>query len=417
MNIFKNTNKTTNLLIKRTQLLIVFVFSGVFISNATNHTEKPLVLNNDLQAINAVLLHPNGEAHFFINKYFYKYNVQYDKIKQKGVIGKDGWYKLPSNVDAALMHPNKKGYVFSGNSYYRYDFSKKKVDKQGILGADGWKGIEGPIDAAIAHPTNNCAYFFKGKKYYRFSFSKDKVDKVGTIGVDGWKGLPANLDAAIIHPNGKAYFFKGDDYYRYAFGRSVDKKGIIGRDGWKGLFHKIDAVVSNNGNIHYIKKGLYTKEDRVKKRLGYDGYKGVPSGVNAAFFHSKNGKYYFLKDEKFYRYNPSLSKVDKIGVIGKDEFPGVPKNIDAACSHGDYIRFFKGSTIYVFNIRYNRLDYKPLPITYFFKEAPSNIGAAYIYPNHGSTIALIKNDMVYSFTVASGEKKIVFKQPVLNYLK
>ena len=141
-------------------------------ANVSNISNTPF--NNDIQTINASVLHPSsGKVHFFIGQFFHQYNPTTDKLEKMGRIGKDGWYGLTPNVNAALIHPqNKKAYFFIGNMYHRYDFSKKRVDRKGILGVDGWNGLEGPIDAAIMHPTNNSAYFFKGKKYYRFSFSK-----------------------------------------------------------------------------------------------------------------------------------------------------------------------------------------------------------------------------------------------------
>lgn len=315
-----------------------------------------------------------------------------------GLIGKDGWYGLPKNVDAALVHPhNKKGYFFRGNQYHRYDFDKKRVDKTGTLNSDGWKGIEGPIDAAIMHPTNNCAYFFKGKKYYRYNFSKKKMDKIGTIGVDAWKGLPAQLDATIMHNNGRAYGFKDDHYYRYVYGKKVDKKGVIGKDGWK-LFHKLDAVVYNNldinlrtGSSHFIvgTNAFYLSKEfslwggltgsdpnrkLTKKRFGHDWYRGVPSNIDAGFLHPTNGRYYFFKRDKYYRYNPTSKKVDKVAII-KGAFGIGSVDASFADSETKIIYLFKGSQYYEFNVDQSRIT-KSGSISSKFKGIPDYLDAA-----------------------------------------
>ncbi len=379
--------------------------------------------NNDLQVINAAIEHPDGSAYFFVGKYFHQYDTRAGKLKRMGLIGKDGWYGVPANVDAALIHPhNKKGYFFKGNNYYRYDFSKKKMDKKGIINYDGWKGLVGPIGAAIMHPTNNCAYFFKGKKYYRYSFSKRKMDKIGAIGIDAWKGFPVNINAAIMHSNGRAYGFKDDHYFRYVFGKKVDKKGIIGKDGWK-LFHQLDAVVFNDRDRnnatrdeHYIinSLGMYcddyndnfvTREIAFlfnhpnvvrihKKRFGDNWYSGVEPNIDAGFLHPKNGRYYFFKGDTYFRYNPSTKKVDKIAKI-KDGF-GVSK-VAAAVGIPDSnnIYLFDGISYHLYDIKSNKIIASG-SISSKFTGVPNWIDAAVQDPHGG--IKFYKKDVVYVYS-------------------
>ncbi len=461
MKLYKiTTMKTLNNTYKKTQLLIALLFLGLLTGNASKIDNESLEFNNDLQAINASVLHPtSGKIHFFVGKFFHQYNPTNDKLEKMGIIGKDGWYGLKPNVDAVLIHPqNKKAYFFTGNTYQRYDFSKKRVDRTGVLGQDGWTGIEGSIDAVIMHPTNNCAYFFKGKKYYRFSFSKDKMDKVGTIGVGGWKGLPANIDSATMHTNGKAYFFVGDRYYRYVFGRSVDKNGIIGRNGWRGLFHKIDGVVRNGSEVHFI-KGDYKKvikeynssylarkiteidknktghgntayfkaqlkklalifspntQKTFNKKLGYEAYKGVPKNIDAVIEHPSNKKYYFFKGSKYYRYDTSKQVVDKVGVINKDGWKGVPTNIDAATTWYNTVYFFKGTKYYAYDTTSGKIKDSG-NISSKFKGVPNYLDAVHsfsftyrayrtkngeIKKNIKHKIMFIKKDVIYTYSEA-----------------
>ncbi|PIA79175.1 hypothetical protein BFR04_06550 [Gaetbulibacter sp. 4G1] len=429
---------------KQAQLVATFLFLGLFTTQANNFDDVFSVYNNDLQVINASVLHPtSGKAHFFVGQFFHQYNPVSDKLDKMGVIGKDGWYGVTKNLDAVLIHPqNKKAYFFTGNTYQRYDFIKKRVDKTGVTGQDGWNGLAGPFDAVIMHPTNNKAYFFKGKRYYRFSFEKNKMDKVGTIGVDGWKGLPANIDSAIMHPNGKAYFFAGDKYYRYVFGRSVDKNGIIGRDGWKGLFHKIDGVVENKDDFHFFRgahgmniksynenytvrqildklpasrnilgdniKGialtLYPNSDRVyKMRLGYDWYKGVPKDIDASLQHPITKKYYFFKGSKYYRYDPSSRSVDETDYIGRGAWRGLSKNVDAAIAIKDHIYLFKDTKYYKYNASSLNRVIETGNISDKFKNVPNYIDAAHIYENKKYKwikIMFFKKDIIYTYSLS-----------------
>mgnify|MGYP000040805513 CR=1 FL=1 len=393
-------------------LLIITVNRGY-----CGEIRTPLVVkNNDLQVINAAIEHPDGSAYFFVGKYYHQYDTKAQKLKSMGLIGKDAWYGLPANIDAALVHPqNKKGYFFRGNQYHRYDFSKRKVDKTGILNSNGWKGVEGPIDAAIMHPTNNCAYFFKGKKYYRYNFAKKKMDRIGTIGVDAWKGMPARMDAAIMHSNGRAYGFKDDHYYRYVYGKKVDKKGVTGKDGWK-LFHQLDAVVYNfsdknisTGANHYIvgSNAFYLSNEFsfwgsltgsgpnrkiTKKKFGHDWYKGAPSNIDAGFLHPKNGRYYFFKGDKYYRYNTATKKIDKIAKI-KDGFGVGSVDASFADNKSKTIYLFKGSQYHMFNVDQNVIIGSGA-ISSKFKGIPNYLDAA-SSAILGSGINFYKKDVVY----------------------
>ncbi len=401
-------------------------------SNTEKITDNTLtVKNNDLQVINAAVKHPNGKTHFFVGKYFHMYNTSTGKLEKMGLIGKDGWYGLPANVDAALIHPiNKKAYIFKGNQYYRYDFTKKKVDKIGIVGQDGWKGLYGPFDAAITHPTNNKAYFFKGNKYYSYDFRTKKI-AVKYINKDSWKGLPESLDAIVMHKNGRAYAFKGDYYYRYVFGKKVDKKAVIGRDGWK-LFHQLDAVVYNDLNtgnyhnirpIHFIRNtsgyyisfegtdgfGLWGQQSNVKtitkKRFGNDWYTGVYSNTDAGFLHPKNKKYYFFKDDWYQRYDPSTKKVDKRAKI-KDGF-GIGRVMAAVgIQNTNIVYLFDSHNYYKFDVLKNKLVASGT-IASKFKGVPNLVDAA-VGGEYGNQygkpeIRFFKKDVVYAYSLDSGK--------------
>ncbi len=429
-----------------TLLLSMIVLLTSF-TNKTNNIKKNSAISAaksfNVSRINAAVIHPNGKAYFFIKNYYRRFNIQTNRFEKVGRINKDGWKGVPNNVDAVFIHPqNKKGYFFVGNLYYRYDFKKDKVDKKGIIGVDGWKGVDGPIDAVVMHPTNNSVYFFKGNKYYRYSLTKHKMDKIGTIGSDGWKGVPTKLDAALMHTNGKAYFFKGDHYYRFNFNKHrVEKKAIIGRDGWRGLFPRLNATVFNieHNNMHVFKGSTLTsihnevynanspdiitvwarlfhglddyrldKNTYHKYKLGYDSYRGIPANVDAALRHGINKKYYFFKGTKYYRWNPKTKKVDKIAIIGKDGWKGVPTNLDAATGVSGGAYFFKNTKYYQYSFSENKViatgeissKFKRMPnyidaATSYHKKALRYSGGTYVKGGDESAIIFFKNNISY----------------------
>ncbi len=343
-------------------ILIAITTIGVLTSAFTKSTKVNTAKNNDIAIMSAAMVAPNGDAYFFKGMWCHQYDIKNDKLKNIAKLKTEIFYGVDTNLDAAMLHPNGKGYIFKGNTYYRYNFVLKKSDKIGIIGKDGWKGLEGPIDAAIYLPSKSNTYFFKGNKYHRFNHAKGKVDKVGIINKDGWKGVPNNVDLAILHRNRKAYFFKDDQYYRYDFKKEqVDKTGFIGRDGWIGLFNRLDAA--NDGYFFRDDYCYYTtykykvplgfmhlfatnKKEIKKGRIGYDLFRGVTPTINAVLTHPKNNKMYFFKEDKYYRYDFDQNKIDKIGIIGKDGWKGIPTNIDAVKMDGNTVFFYKKSVEY-----------------------------------------------------------------------
>ncbi|AWW74245.1 hypothetical protein CD351_07355 [Erythrobacter sp. KY5] len=126
-----------------------------------------------------------------------------------------------------------------------------------------------------------------------------------------YKGVPAFPDAAVNHPNGKIYFFKGDRYWRYDPAKNaVDHTNV--------------------------------------RKIGKDGWQGVPTNLDAALLHPKNGKIYFFKGNRYWRFDPSagIDRVDHddVRTIGSSGWGGVRGDIDAAVVHpnGTHALFFYG---------------------------------------------------------------------------
>ncbi len=135
----------------------------------------------------------------------------------------------------------------------------------------------------------------------------------------------------------------------------VDKVGDIGRSGWKGIPSGIVAAVSHpNGKAYFFKGDKYyrfdCKRDEVDKvgTTGSSGWKGIPNQISAAVNHP-NGKAYFFKGNKYYRFDFKKDKVDKVGDTGSSGWNGIPTGVNSAVNHpNSRAYFFKENKYYRF---------------------------------------------------------------------
>ena len=84
-----------------------------------------------------------------------------------------------------------------------------------------------------------------------------------------------------------------------------------------------------------------------------DGFEGIPSNIQAAFVWGGNGKIYFFKDDKYYRFDPAKRPPVGAGYPKPiSNWEGVPNFIDAALKYTNgFTYFFKGNNYYRFNDR------------------------------------------------------------------
>ncbi len=187
------------------------------------------------------------------------------------------------------------------------------------------------LNAAIMSSATT-AHFFKDGHYLEFDFDTDRVTRTGVPGKHDWRRLPGGLDAAVNHRNGRRYFFKGNRYYRTEVnGRSVSSRRI-GVDGWHGLPDNIDAALAHptKPKLYFFKGDRYWRwdldldaVDRADQRIGIDGWKGVPAGLDCAVVHPVNGKAYFFKDTTYHRFDFDADEVDRVREIGVDGWIGL----------------------------------------------------------------------------------------------
>lgn len=83
-----------------------------------------------------------------------------------------------------------------------------------------------------------------------------------------------------------------------------------------------------------------------------DGFTGIPDHLDAATVWTGNGKIYFYKGTKFWRFDPS-SKPPVRSNYPKliKNWQGIPDHVNAAVNYKGYTYFFQDNAYYRFNDR------------------------------------------------------------------
>lgn len=83
-----------------------------------------------------------------------------------------------------------------------------------------------------------------------------------------------------------------------------------------------------------------------------DGFTGIPDHIDAATVWTGNGKIYFYKGTKFWRFDPA-SKPPVRSNYPKfiKNWQGIPDHVNAAVTYKGYTYFFQDNAYYRFNDR------------------------------------------------------------------
>ena len=80
---------------------------------------------------------------------------------------------------------------------------------------------------------------------------------------------------------------------------------------WPGLPSNIDAAFTwqKSKSTYFLKGNKYWKFENRRPQPGYpkdmkDGFPGIPAGLDAAFVWGGNGKIYFFKGSQYWKFDP-----------------------------------------------------------------------------------------------------------------
>lgn len=126
--------------------------------------------------------------------------------------------------------------------------------------------------------------------------------------------------------------------------------------------HTSSKALSTGGNkiSHLIKNGILyypiifyfrykgSKMDGTYPKDISEGFTGIPDDLDAALVWSGNGKIYFYKGSKFWRFDPSQRPPVKSTYPKPiSNWEGIPNNLDAAFQWTNgYTYFYKGNAYY-----------------------------------------------------------------------
>lgn len=183
---------------------------------------------------------------------------------------------------------------------------------------------------------------------------QDAVQQVIPMRETIWAALKRSPDAIVRHPTkDDAFFFMGENFLTYDFEIDTMTKPAKIDSFWTGLPSPIDAAVNHpNGKVYFFKDDRYYrfsfKTQQIDKEglIGIDGWRGLVPGIDAGLIHP-NGKAYFFKGTQYFRFNFKSDRVDKLATINRDGWRGVPDKVGSAFYHSNGIAIlFKESQCY-----------------------------------------------------------------------
>ncbi|XP_075698829.1 matrix metalloproteinase-21 [Rhinoderma darwinii] len=259
-----------------------------------------------------------------------------------------------------LSHIHRTGSIMQPNyipqeSGFELDWSDRKAI-QNLYGS-----CEGPFDTifdfvrkernqygemAVRYNT----YFFRNGWYWMYENRNNRTRYGDPITISsGWQGIPVENIDAFVHvwtwTKDIYYFFKGTVYWRY--------------DG-----ENDKAFSEDTQGMSY-------------PRLISQGYPGIPSPINAAYFDRRTQRIYFFKDSQVFAFDvnrdhvvPNFPKriVDVFPAVGRNNHPRT--NVDAAYYSYSYrsLFLFKGKHFWKVVSDQDRQTNPSLPLNGLFPQ-------------------------------------------------
>ncbi|XP_062887823.1 vitronectin-like isoform X2 [Mobula hypostoma] len=243
----------------------------------------------------------NGSIFAFQGKYFYE-------LTDTGVA--DGYPKLIHDVwgvqgpiDAAFTRINCEGktYLFKGKYYWRFDNGVMEADFPRLI-KEGFPRIPDNVDAALALPASGIrgkegVYFFKGRNYWKYVFrSQPSQEECESTSIS----VPFRRYAQFMLLDWE------EDFFTELFG-SPRRGGTSGpfRTGfhWSGLPARIDSAMIGKlfRNRKLIERHRWRKPYWHGRKLRRRGRKGWSNGSRWRYSSSdEDDSYIFMPSQSVY---------------------------------------------------------------------------------------------------------------------
>ncbi|XP_060528413.1 matrix metalloproteinase-2-like [Cylas formicarius] len=179
---------------------------------------------------------------------------------------------------------------------------------------------------------------------------------------------------AVATLRNELFVFKDQYVWRFKdMGQLVDGYPVPLRQMFPKLpksVRKIDAVYQRPSGdiILFVGKDVWiydgTRFVDSPQTLSYFGLPDYLDGIDAVQTWARNGKTYFYKKERFWRYNETSQTMDSGYPLHINRWRGVPENLDAATTWKDEkTYFFKGDLFWKFDNEWITItENSPLPI-------------------------------------------------------
>lgn len=119
-------------------------------------------------------------------------------------------------------------------------------------------------------------------------------------------------------------------------------------------FHSVSvadtAIILPQGTQYW--RYINTTMDRDYPMEISEGFTGIPDNIDAATVWTGNGKIYFYKGTKFWRFDPASKPPVRSNYPKRiQNWEGIPNHINAAVTYKGFTYFFQDNAYYRFNDR------------------------------------------------------------------
>eukprot|EP00090_Calanus_glacialis_P031534 TRINITY_DN5228_c0_g1_i1.p1 TRINITY_DN5228_c0_g1~~TRINITY_DN5228_c0_g1_i1.p1 ORF type:complete len:546 (-),score=123.28 TRINITY_DN5228_c0_g1_i1:69-1706(-) len=174
-----------------------------------------------------------------------------------------------------------------------------------------------------------------------------------------------SIDVIFRTASETSYVFRGDNYWKLTSDSIASGYPRKIADDWKGLPSGIDAAFTwqETKSTYFFKGSNYWKFENLSPKPNYpktmkEGFPGIPQNVDTAFVWGGNNKIYFFKGNDYWKFDP-----ERKPHVRSDRYPkrisqwDLPQNMEGALQWDNgKTYFFKNGEYWRFNDRRFTVD-------------------------------------------------------------